>query len=455
MVAACGTLPNVKILYRYTLKESALFFFISLFAFTGVLLTLRMLRFANLIIDKGVEISQIGAVFISIIPTFLEVAIPLATLLGVMLAFARFSGDSEVVVMRASGISILQLVRPVIIFGLLASAAGILVAQELKPWGFRNLSATLFDIARTKSTSGLEKGVFNKLGDLTLYAERIDYQTGALGNVLIDDRRDKNQRKVVTAQGGEIRSDTANRAIVLLLRDGTIHEQLEGKYAVTRFLTNNLSVNPDELFDQESQKGRNISEMYLTELRERLFYLRELRSKLPEEGLLQPEGYPQPVPTTVLAEKTSREALEKRIVRTEIELGQRFSLPFASFALALLALPLGIQPPRAQRTWGAGLSATLGLMIFVLYYGIFSIGLVLAQNGTVSTLVSLWMPNAAVLALAAFALYKTSTEQWHSVAAGLHELGSYSIGKLQPGVAFVFSSTRRLMQSARRIARRP
>jgi len=412
----------VKILYRYTLKESALFFFMSLFAFTGILLTLRMLRFANLIIDKGVEISQIGAVFISIIPTFLEVALPLATLLGVMLAFARFSGDSEIVVMRASGISVLQLVKPVVLFGLLASTAGIFVSHEFKPWGFRNLAATLFDIARSKSTSGLETGVFNKLGDLTLYAEQIDYQSGELGNIVIDDRRDKTQRKIVTAKGGEIRSDSENQSIVLVLKEGTIHEQLDGKYAITRFSTNNLSVNPDQLFDQESLKGRNISEMYLFELQERLAYLRSLLAAFPEAGDLSPSLYPSPVPASVLAEKTSKEALAKRVVRTELELGQRFSLPFASFALALLALPLGIQPPRAQRTWGAGLSASLGLLVFVLYYGIFSIGIVLAQSGAIPTLVSLWLPNVAVLALAAYALYKTSTEQWQSVAAGLYDV---------------------------------
>ena len=95
----------MRILDRYILRETLAYFGISLFAFTGMLLVLRMLRLADLVINRGVELDQVVMVFIAIIPTFLEIAVPLATLLGVMLAFARLSGDSEIVVNRGSGVS--------------------------------------------------------------------------------------------------------------------------------------------------------------------------------------------------------------------------------------------------------------------------------------------------------------------------------------------------------------
>ena len=79
----------MKILSRYVLKEIASFFAISLLTFTGLLLTIRMLRLTSLIVNRGVEIGQIATVFLAIIPTFLEIALPMSTLLGVMLAFAR------------------------------------------------------------------------------------------------------------------------------------------------------------------------------------------------------------------------------------------------------------------------------------------------------------------------------------------------------------------------------
>ncbi|MEZ4753352.1 MAG: LptF/LptG family permease [Bdellovibrionota bacterium] len=127
--------------------------------------------------------SQIGMVFISLLPTFLEIAIPMAMLLGVMLAFARLSGDSELIVIRASGISLHKLIVAVACFGAIGTAASLYVSMTLRPWGFQTLSQTLFEIAKSKSTSGLTEGIFNELGKLTLYADSIDYATGDLKKV--------------------------------------------------------------------------------------------------------------------------------------------------------------------------------------------------------------------------------------------------------------------------------
>ena len=412
----------MRIIYRYILKEAFTYFAITLFAFTAILLTLRMLRFASLIVDRGVELLQVATVFLAIVPTFLEIAIPLATLLGIMLAFARFSGDSEVVVLRASGVSLYRLIVPVFVFGLIAAAIGLYVSHDLKPWGYRTLNQTLFDIARTKSTSGLEAGIFNRMGNLTIYTEEVDYQTGALRRVLIDDRRDADMRKVVFAQAGFIVSDSEHRTITIELHDGTIHEMVKGKYVLTRFASNNLALSPDQLFSgSDDNNSKQTSELSLDELRERVRYYTQLLPLVPAEGELQKEDFLQPTPTGVAPEKLTRDQLKRKIRRVQLEMGQRFSLPLAALALAILALPLGIQPARAQRTWGVGLSASLGLLVFVFYYGLFSIGVVLAQGGRVHPLVALWIPNVAVIFLAALLNYKTASEQWQSVAHALEQ----------------------------------
>ncbi|NDG65073.1 MAG: LptF/LptG family permease, partial [Planctomycetes bacterium] len=78
-----------------------------------------------------------------------ELAIPMATLLGVMLAFSRLSGDSELVVLRASGISLYQLLTPIVPLALLLGGLALIVSTQLKPWGHRTLSATLFEIAKS------------------------------------------------------------------------------------------------------------------------------------------------------------------------------------------------------------------------------------------------------------------------------------------------------------------
>jgi len=415
----------VKIFTRYILRECLTFFGVILLAFTGILLTIRMLRFASLIINKGVDVEQIALVFLAIIPSFLEIALPLAVLLGVMLAFARFSGDSEIVVIRASGISITQLIKPVLVFGLFFWGVGLFVSLELRPWGFKTLTQSLFEIARSRSTAGLTEGVFNKLGDLTLYAEKIDFTTGALSHVLIDDRREKSARKVISAAAGTLLSNPEEQTIVLDLSKGTIHEQEGERYSLTRFINNRFIIDPNQVMgDKSSDTDKRANELSLAEIR-------ALRGRL--ETLHAEASAPPPSPLETKARAALKaatgapvetapaltpEQLQRKINRLDIEIARRFSMPFAAFILAIVGMPLGVQPPRSQKTWGAGISAMLGLLVFVVYYGFLSIGITLAERGTVSPTIALWFPNLAAMALAAFTLQRIGSERWHSIAHG-------------------------------------
>ena len=75
--------------------------------------------------------------------------------------------------------------------------------------------------------------------------------------------------------------------------------------------------------------------------------------------------------------------------------------------------------PRTQRAWGAGFAGVLGLLAFIVYYSIFSIGLALADKGSIPIVVALWAPNLLTLILACLVLYKLGNEQWSSVSEGI------------------------------------
>ncbi len=430
----------LKILSRYILKEAAAYFILALFTFTGILLTVRMLRLASLIINKGVEVGQIVQVFLAIIPAFMEVAIPLATLLGVMLAFGRLSGDSEVIVMRASGVSILQLVRPILFFGILCGLVSLGVTHWLSPWGFQILQRTLFDIARSKSTAGLEPGIFNKLGNLTLYADEIDYRTGGLKRVLIDDKRDPKERKVITATHGEIVSNEVDRTITLRLFDGSIHEQVEGKYVVTDYDSNSVGLSSDEAIDPDTMnRGRSNRELTLGEINDEIArYEALLRNTQPAESappaMVEPTGISAPNLSDKAPPLTPKD-IKRKVRKLRVEGYRRFSMPFASFILALIALPLGIQQPRSQRTWGAGLSAMLGLLVFTLYYGLLSVGVAMAESGKIPALLGLWLPNLVATTIAGYATWKMGTEQWQSIAQRFEDLLKSIVHRFQTRVS--------------------
>jgi lipopolysaccharide export system permease protein len=414
------------ILTIYIAKEILSFFFICLSAFVGILLTIRILKLTDLVVNKGVQFSQISLVLLSIVPTFLEIALPLAILIGVMLAFARLSGDSELVVIKASGLHFTNLAVPVLLVGIMVAGVNYISSSYFKPWGYVTLSQTFFDIARTRTTVGINSGVFNKLGVITLYADTIDDRSGNIQKVVIEDRRDDTVSKIITAQRGQIIPDSTLGTIMFLLEDGEIHEFDGNKYIVTRYNSNRIVLSPEQLSSSEANiKGVPARELYpaeitqsIKEFKDYIYYLenRSLANDLstpPVSPLFNKQMYNQP---------RNVDYLQKKLVRLYVEQSSRWALPVGTLLLALISLPLGIHPPRSQKTWGAGLSIAIGTIVFVIYYGVLTLCLGLAESQVVSPFLATWIPNFLLVMVDIWFIQMLSREKWTSVADGLKNL---------------------------------
>src|SRR4030066_434249 len=108
-------IPMIKTTYLYILKEVFPIFLIGLMIFTFILLMDKILKLIELIVSRGVNLSQILMLLLFISPSFLIFTIPMSVLLAILLAFGRLSTDSEITALKASGISLYQLFLPVII----------------------------------------------------------------------------------------------------------------------------------------------------------------------------------------------------------------------------------------------------------------------------------------------------------------------------------------------------
>src|SRR5262245_57781188 len=108
-----------KILHRYIFREVVTPFLLGLGIFTFVLLIARLLKLIEMVVNRGLPATQILELLGYLLPAFLEVTVPMAMLLAILIAFGRLSADSEMVAMRSSGLSIYQLAPPVALFVLL------------------------------------------------------------------------------------------------------------------------------------------------------------------------------------------------------------------------------------------------------------------------------------------------------------------------------------------------
>jgi len=366
-----------KIVHRYIFREILIPFVLGLSVFTSVLLLARLLKLIELVVNRGLPVSNVLRLFSYILPAFLEVTVPMAMLLAILVAFGRLSADSEVVALRSSGLSLYQLVPPIGAFVLLATVATGALSMYGRPWGNRSLKTALYEIARTRASAGLKPQVFNDdFRGLVIYTERIEAAGDRLSHVLISDERDPQQRNTIFAREGIMVSDRESQTVTLRLLDGWIHtndSQGRAEYQ-TEFQSYDVNLDLRQAFADLRRRDRDPKELTLPQLR---------RAIAAKQARRLPYG----------AEM--------------VEYHRKFSIPFACLVFGLAAIPLGIQPARAVKSHGFAVS----LVLIFLYYIFLSAGQALAEQGLVSAVVGLWLPNAVLGALGLYLFGQAARER--------------------------------------------
>lgn len=365
-------------LYRYTLREMVLPFGLGLTLFTFVLLLARLLKLTELVVNRGLPASHIAQLIGLLLPAFLEVTVPMAMLLAILVAFGRLSADNEIVALRSSGVSLYQLLPPVATFVAAVTVATAVLGLWVRPWSNRALRSNLVALARTNAIAAIRPQTFNtEFPEVVLYAEGVDTAQARLSHVLVSDHRDVDQHNTVFAREGRMLPDTARHTLTLRLLHGAIHTvDLDGRSSYqTRFESYDVTLDLDDSLGTGWQPGDEPPEnLSLGDLRGRI-------ARMAARG----------------ATPTSE----------RVELHRRFAIPFACVVFALIALPLALQPGRAVRA--RGLSVSLGV-IFV-YYLLLSTGQALAEQHLVGPAQGLWMANGLLLPVGVFLLYRAGREQ--------------------------------------------
>jgi len=224
-------------------------------------------RFGALV-GKGLPWSVITEVFVLSLPFILAMTIPMAVLLAVLYAFSHLAADNEVMALRATGISVPQMLRPLLVWGVVMSALTFLFIDLVLPNSNARLRGLLIDIGRKKPTFELREQVINEVppSKYFLRSSRIDAATGLLRGVTIYDVGDESVRRVIYADSGFMAYAPGGRDLTLRLYDGLIHQYRSDeadRFQVTRFATNEIRVRNvfDELERNTSDQIRGDREM--------------------------------------------------------------------------------------------------------------------------------------------------------------------------------------------------
>lgn len=357
----------MKRLDLYIFRECLPTFFLSLAVFSFVMLVQKLADMFDLVVAKGVPVWEVLRLLGLIYPSLLSVVMPVSLLLAVLLAMGRLSSDSEMVVMRACGVSLFRNLRPIVALSAIVALLCLAITLWLGPAGRMEFKlAALHTIATRLNVSAEEKSFTELAPGVWLYANSIGEDGLSMEGMFLHTEVGKLAGTVVSARQGRI--SAVPGGFELSLTDAEFHQAREdGGYTKTTarsgkvFLPISTNVNEaDELTVREATTSR----LY-------------------------------------------QQAFSDKYRRAEMELYKRFTVPISCLMLGLLGGALGCHHFRSGNSRGM----MLCLLVLFVNYSLFTVGDALANRNALPVPVAMWIPDAALAALAVWAVAQKNRER--------------------------------------------
>ena len=178
----------MRIIDRYIIKQVALATLITASIVTVVVWLTQAMRLIELVLDRGAPVSMLLWMLLLTVPTFLGLIVPLGFAAALMFVYYRLMMESELVVLRAAGLSNWRLARPALLFSLLLVLFGYTMESTIAPLASRELAKEQFIIKNDYALVLLRDGMFNRLKDgMTVYVrERVG--TNEMRGILMHDQ---------------------------------------------------------------------------------------------------------------------------------------------------------------------------------------------------------------------------------------------------------------------------
>lgn len=361
------------LLYSYLATEMLGPFFASFLIINSVFFVAKLIPFLNFVLELNIDLSNFIRLLSYLFPKIFLYTIPMSALLGVTIGFARLSSDSEILALKASGISMYKILPPVLIVSTFIALFTSFVSIQLIPHSADAMQQLSYQLLKKKISKGIEEHVFTEaLGDVVVYVDKIDQKSGRWHNVWVSDMRGSDNPIITMATSGEMTSSIRNMMVSLVLRNGSLHKPGNENAQIVQF-------------DQ---------------------YQINIPLKLPKNKVIAKKR--SSLPMMELYSQAKLENRDPRIVRLDlIEFHQRLALPIGCLMISLMGLPLGLQARPGKKALGI----QIGFLIFILYYIFLTLGKDMAEEGNLPVWFAMWAPNFLFTGLAIFWIKRIANEQ--------------------------------------------
>ncbi len=454
----------MKILDRFLIRSFIGPLILTLFIVLFVLIMQFLWVYIDELVGKGLSIDVIAEFLFWGTCTVVPMALPLSTLLASIMAMGNLGENNELLAMKAAGISLQRIMRPLIIISFFISIAAFFATNNLMPLAYKNIFALRDDIARTKDEIRIPTGIFyNGIDDYIIRVDSRDKASGMMYGIMVYDHSSRRGNNSVTlADSGSLRLTEDKQNIILTLFSGESYEEGERKsVADTAFPIQRIQFDSQQAIIELSNyafkrrdgdrfgndvMAQNMSSLAFrrdsldsvyTQVRS-VFYARMLLSGGLSYGI-QLDTSQHFVPTTefplqalpkyrssderarmltdvgnkaeTLFNLTDSFMVEELQVhtplrRSRIEWFRKMTVSFACFIFFFIGAPLGA----IIRKGGLGTPVIVSMLFFVIYYVIDISGKKLAVNGAVSAAAGTLISTFVLLPMGIFLTWKATTD---------------------------------------------
>lgn len=359
-----------RLIERYVITAVLPYFALSLLLLTAMLLVQQATRMAEILDGMRTSLGLTADVLLGLTPNILLFTLPMSVVAGTATGFSRIGSDSELVALKAAGISNMRIVGPLLVLGLVMTALTLFNGLTLAPAAARLLRRAAARAALYKLESPIEPNAFNTdLPGKVIYVREGNLASGEWGHVFIHWQEEHEPTRIVTARTGRIDTSSTQSELVL------------GDAEVTTFQPTGA---------QGSSGTAQIVTEHSAQLRVRL---NTGRDALMRRLAATPQDLDEMNWQELARASRQRQGAERRAV--QLAQHKRLSLCCAPFALALLGAGLGLRVRRG----GRGFGVLLSLACMLAYYLALLAGTQLGRTGRLPPQVGAWLATALAAAI--------------------------------------------------------
>ena len=439
-----------------------------------IVLIIYLLQFLWLYVDdlagKGLELSILAELLYYFSLTFVPLAMPLAILFASLMTFGNMGEFSELAALKASGISLQRIMRPLIVFMTILAVVSFFFSNNVLPYANSKARTLLYDIKRKKPDINLQAGTFyNEVSDFSIKVTSKDPVTNRLDKIIIYDHREQRGNVSVTlADSGFMKITPDESGLIFTLFNGYSYNEMSEKnispgdrtYPSRKdyfreqtiviplsgfdfersddglFKSNAATLTLGELSlfidslgeaynkrvsnhfsDYKSTKVYQHNNLVITSTpasnkskKMNTFDTYSLLDSLPiverRNAITRAIDYIKDS-NSYLAQTSESHALEVRVLkRYEVTWNDKLTLSFACLVFFFIGAPLGA----TIRKGGLGTPAVISVLFFVIDYVITLVGKKLVEENVIATFAGTWAASYILLPIGIFLTYKATTD---------------------------------------------